>query len=206
MSRTSITMWSLLVWAYQRQKVHLAAHDASRGAASISPTAAVLERLRIGVSVDVSPSGRGGGGAVWGSTGDADALIVHELMLRLGRHAWGLIEAASIGAVPEWRPHIPEPKVRPVLRGNGKPKMRYQNNRPIACLVHIEGFTPQRAADEIRYARRRYTEWWVALSLLHEVLSEEQPLLKWHVLGIGAPAEPWRNEKAIDVLRKSLQR
>jgi hypothetical protein len=199
-------MWALLVWAYQRQKVHLSTQGASNSGRSISPTAAVLERLRVGVSIDCGRQVFTGVGGRGGDACDADASAVAYRVCLLGRQGSMLIDRASIGAIPEWRPHIPEPKVRPVLRGNGKPKMRYHNNRPIACLIDIDGFTPQRAADEIRFARRRYAEWWAALSALHDVFSEEQPLLKWHVLGIGAPAEPWRNQKAIDVLRKSLQR
>jgi hypothetical protein len=99
----------------------------------------VIERL--GVSVDVS---RRTGLA--GPRCDGDALAVHDLVLLMGKQGWCLIDSGAAGAKPEWSPAIPPLKVGPVRRGNGKPKMIYQNNRAIACELAYQGFLPDRAA------------------------------------------------------------
>lgn len=192
-ARVVTTMWALCVWTYQRQKAHLGAGSVgAAGYGSISPTGAVLERLRLGVSVD------GGGRAFGGSSGagsvcDGDALAVHGFVARMGRHARTVIDAAASGGAPDWNPAYPPARTAPVLNGKGKPKMIYDANRnPIACKLELSGFSPQRAREWVETHRERYTAWWVALSVLHDVMVELQPLRRWRVVGVGAQPEPWR--------------
>jgi hypothetical protein len=186
------TAWQLLVWTYQRQKAHLGDHRlAANGFSPISPTGAVIERLRLGVSVDVS---RGAG--FTGPRCDGDALVVHDLVLLMGKQGWCLVNSGAIGAKPEWSPTIPPLKMGPVLRGNGKPKMIYENNRAIACELAYEGFRPDRAAALIRYARECYAAWWASLAALHATLAEDQPLRRWQVTELGAAFEPWHKSQA----------
>lgn len=190
-AREVTTVWALLCWAYGRQKVHMSGDAVgAMGYGGISATGAVVERLRLGVSVDCSRRGYGGSTGAW-SASDDDALEVHRYVSRLGRHARTVIDAASVGTAPEWRPFIPPLKVGPILRGNGKPKMEYANNRPVLCLLRYDGFLPGRAWDVVAHSRQVYAEWWAALSVLCDVLTEVQPLRRWYVSGIGAEAQPW---------------
>jgi hypothetical protein len=190
--RTETTAWQLLVWTYQRQKAHLGDHRlAATGFSPISPTGAVIERLRLGVSVDVS---RGAG--VTGPRCDGDALAVHDLVLLMGKQGWCLIDSGAVGAKPEWSQTVPPLKVGPVRRGNGKPKMFYENNRAIACELAYEGFRPDRAAALIRYARECYAAWWASLAALHAALTEDQPLRRWLITELGAAFEPWHKSQA----------
>ncbi len=187
--RLPITTWQLLIWTYQRQKAHLGeGRVGATGHAAISATGAVLERMRLGVSVDTS---RGLGPAASATRCNDDALHVHGDVMRLGRYSRPLIEAALLGSPPDWQPFIPPLRCGPILRGNGQPKMLYEHNRPIACILAYDGFLPRRAAEVIRFARDSYTAWWASLSVLHEALAEGQPLKRWRVTEIGVPAEPW---------------
>lgn len=193
-SRVATTMWALAMWTYQRQKAHLGnGQVGGNGYGSISPTGAVLERLRLGVSIDCSRGGGGLAGGFGGSTCDDDAMEVHRLVLQLGKHAHLLIDAASMGAPPEWQPAYPPARTSKVVNGKGKVVMIYDHNRnAIACKLDVTGFAPGRAREWVEHHRQRYTTWWAALSVVHDALVARQPLRHWRVAGIGAQAEPWR--------------
>ena len=189
-------MWELLVWTYQAQKAHLCARDGGDSfRCGVSSTGVVVQRLMLGASIDCS--GRGSHAAAGGMACDKDALRVHGAV---GDRL--LVETASIGQIPEWRPDYPPARVSGVFRmrkGQKVPVMLYDENRnPLnACKIEITGYSPDRARRWIEHHRTVYRHWWQALADLHDRLADEQPLKRWLVRGVGAQREPWATNTSI---------
>jgi hypothetical protein len=179
-SRIPITMWELLVWTYQRQKVHKSGgRDWSLGYGG--GTGAALARLARGLPR--API------AMAAPLPHEDALTVHDYVMRLTAIERQLIiVSAELGTPPEWSPKIPPVKVVPVLRGNGKPKMLYppRRNEPIACLIGYEGVMPRQAEALRERSRAAYRAWHSALLILAEALTSLDELTRWRVAEAGA--------------------
>lgn len=207
-TRAVITMRELVEWTYATQQAHRGG-EMRIGYASISQTGLVVERLTerllLGCMVDRSF----GGAQFWGETHcDGDALAVHGVVESMphGLRA-ALIHYGSTRGVPDWQPRVEPLRVVPVAGRKGAYKGIYdRSGHCIGCCVSYDGDVPTRSiaqsmrlywpdAPRLRcvediqeHARRVYSQWWEALAILLRGLPR---LLRWRVVGIGAPCEPW---------------
>lgn len=192
-TRTAITFWALLVWAYKNEQVRFAGVSAARGfdLATYCATQSVSAALRAGIV------GRGGNGAVINGKPSAhhDADVVEALVSDLDREVqWAVIRSAEAGVMPVWDVPRRPLKVVPVLNVRGQPKMLYQPPRkePIACLAQVVGTSEADHRLAVAEARCAYFDWYTALYRMRERLLEGDTLMRWTVTSIGAEPEPWQ--------------
>lgn len=180
--RVEITAWRLAVWAYQAQQVHRAGGGGYAPGGGGSMTGLALRSLELGI---VS------GGSAAGVAPPEDALTVEWLV---GEHH-DLVEAASIGQMPDWDPRGLGCRFEPVLRGNGKPRLLYDpsGKRAIASRVTLVGIEPWRAEAIRRELRQRYAR---VVAGLHELAigcALPTTLKSWRCKGLGVEPKPWAN-------------
>jgi hypothetical protein len=190
-TRTPITMWELLVWAYKRQMVHYEPETADGPVmASGAPGLASLALL-----------GLAGGDGRWsvsaaGTTAHDDAHLVHGRVCLLTPADRDLIiDTAATGRPPVWNPEIPPHRVVPVRRGGtGGIRMIYgKSHRPIACMIDYEGVPLEEVAAIREAARDEYTHWWRLLRRVRlSITLSMTPLTRWRLAEIGAQREPWQ--------------
>jgi hypothetical protein len=189
-TRTPITTWELLVWAYKRQMVHYEPETADGPVmASGAPGLASLALLGL-----ASGDGRWSVSAA-GTTAHEDAHLVHSRVCLLAPADRDLIiGTAACGQPPVWDPDIPPYRVVPVRRGGtGGIRMIYgKSHRPIACMIDYEGVPDAEAVAIREAARATYAHWWrllrrVRLSLTLSAI----PLARWRLAEIGVAREPW---------------
>jgi hypothetical protein len=190
-TRTPITMWELLVWAYKRQMVHYEP-DVADGPSMASQAAGLASLALLGLC---SRGDEGWSINAAGTTAHKDAHIVHDRVCLLAPADRDLIiGTAARGKPPVWDPDIPAHRVVPVRRGGtGRIRMLYgTSNRPIACMIDYEG-VPEAEAVAIRLvARQTYAQWWRLLRRLRLSLTlSATHLTRWRLVDIGAQSEPW---------------
>lgn len=180
-SRTPITMWELLVWAYKRQMVRYEVdrHEPEwrTGFRSTSAT------WRLGSAMAQGGGARGSiNGA--GTTAHPDAHLVHAHVMRLEPADRDLIIAtAERGTPPDPNPVLPALRVVPVRKGGtGAPRMLYgKSGRPVACLIDYEGIPEQEARRIGQVARDTYARWRQAVLLLGCAILRQNSLSRWRV-------------------------
>lgn len=121
---------------------------------------------------------------------DPDAEAVHDAVMALGNEAGALVlYHAKTGSRPDWMPGAVS-RMRPVMRGNGKPSMVYWDHpkcrKPAYCRVTAD--PPQGRIDAARHV---YAMWWDALRGLAETLEQ---LRAYVVAGPAAAFMPWLQE------------
>lgn len=184
-SRTPITMWELLVWAYKRQMVRYEVdrHEPEwrTGFRSTSAT------WRLGSAMAEGGGARGSiNGA--GTTAHPDAHLVHAHVMRLEPADRDLIiTTAERGTSPDPNPVLPALRVVPVRKGGtGGLRMLYgKSGRPVACLIDYEGIPEQEARQIEEVARETYSRWRKAVSRLRLEVETRNALHRWQVIGPG---------------------
>lgn len=220
-TRTPITMWRLLVWAYKHELVRFAGtppqlYDTWQ---HVSETGAVMAALQAGVAVRRAIDGDWGRarGTINGRpSAHPDADVVHWVVSRhfTTEEQWALIHAGESGEPPEWNPEVPPLRVVPVRNVRGKPKMLYpadcrriaaevggdawhgSRNEPVACAIKVIGVNDSERARFLAQARLAYLDWWILLRHLRDRLVVENKLSRWRVTDVGLPMEPWETEAA----------
>lgn len=205
--RRPVTARELVEWTYAVQQAHKGGGVHS-GAAGISQTGLVIERLLIGCPIDSSL----GGACHWGQTHcDGDALAVHGLVEEMPQRArWLLIHYGTLRSVPDWRPSVMPLRCVAVPGRKGQPRGIYEGSgrKHVADEVTYEGDYPTRelarvaraawpggpslrcADDVVQYCRDEYREWRTALVAL-KINLRGCDLTGWRVVDVGAKHEPW---------------
>ena len=205
--RIPTTARELVEWTYAIQRAHRGGNPEAGGAA-ISQTGLVIERMRLGRSID----GRGGGNSWFGALHcHEDALSLHHRIESYPAVERGLIiRHGELRSMPDWQPLIMPLRVLPAPGRKGKPKGIYAHagKTQIGCELIYEGDLPTRSAarahreafpdgpvlrcaeEIIEHARRTYRLWWNSLEALANWL-EDWPLKRWRIREIGAPCRPW---------------
>lgn len=186
-TRTPISLWELLVWAYARQLVRYERCDGPVGAGrSRSATGRICDDLAAGAVI------RGSSGPV-ASRAHVDAIVVHEWVMRLPPdERYLLIDTAERRAPPDWNPRFSDVVVRPVLRPNGEVKtLKDKRGKAIASLIEFEGVGDAERAERLRRARECYTKWWRVLKVLRDAMLAVDDLTRWRITGIGAEEAPF---------------
>ncbi len=182
--RKVVDIEELLQWVYQDQ-----AADAvvSKVLGSLGPAMyrsnllAIQRHISLGMKVDCAGAGSMGNGDI-----HPDAEAVHDAVCSLKPLWIGLlIQYGKTGARPDWL-EGEGPRLVPVLRGNGKPRLEYFDpgtwRKPAYCLLQLDPLP-----EHIKFVRSVYVEWWDALTQLVEVLE----LDSHQVSGPKVKREPW---------------
>lgn len=180
--RIEITAWRLAVWAYQAQQVRRAGGGGYAPGGGGSMTGLALRSLELGI---VSRGSRAG------VAPPEDALTVDGLV---GDHR-DLVEAASIGQMPDWDPRGLGCRLEPVRRGNGKVRMVYDptGRHAIASRVALVGIEPWRAESIRRESRERYARIVAGLRELAINCALPTALKAWRCKGLGVDSAPWQH-------------
>ncbi len=159
---------------------------------------AVLQRLRLGVRVD-------GAGMRISADVDADAVIVHESVMKLGSVlATIVIRYARTGGRPSWHPdaqfrYTPQWLDRPRYHaGTGLPRKRSflvvrtiaRDGRLVSSYCPI---IPVDHPDEVDQRRLTYRLWFDGVSALSNYLSTLTGL-GFAAVSLTARAQPWLDE------------
>jgi hypothetical protein len=187
-TRTSITMWALLVWAYKRQMVRYEVDRAARPCGAGRALLAEFLRQRSGFAAE-----RGCiNGA--GTSAHDDAHVVHGHVMGLRPAERVLImTTAEAGAAPDWDPAIPPRRIVPKRKaGNGAIRRIWNpSGNVIGCEIDYVGVPDDEAALIRANARAQYEMWWRALRRLRSAMWVEERLTLWKVSRTGVDAEPW---------------
>jgi hypothetical protein len=180
--RKVVGVEALLHWTYQAQAADAVTRRVVAGLGPVgyrSGLVAVERNGLLGVRIDCA----GAGNVVSGEL-HPDAERVHDAVCSLGAEQIGLvISHAKGGTRPDWMPGA-RPRPLPVLRGNGKPIIEYDNNRrPWRCPLRWD---PD--PDHVEFMRGVWTLWWDAMDTLAERL---EGLVEHKVLGLELSRIPW---------------
>lgn len=183
----------LVVWAFRSERVDID-EGMPRLQPGISQTAKICDILERAAIVQ-------GGGS---SPESEDAIVIAAHVRKLGWHPRMTVVTYAragrrpdpmVGAVPavepaEWRqnqwgrwPKVEALGRHPVTLEDGT--VRFDDS--LGCRIRI---VPR--PEEIRRARRVYTEWVQALAHVSALLRVTQPLRRWEVTTTLPPAQPWR--------------
>ena len=193
-----ISLWELMLWAYQREMVRFSAGDLAKSVHAAQSSmawamAALLEGRRSGGehNHDFAPCAH------------EDALLVHVETLRLVEAAppgerWAafelLVRNAERGTLPCWDPDLEGAfKMVGVFKPNGKPHMiTDQDRHAIACLIVQEGVSEEEKQVIRTKARAAYAKWWAMMAEISLAIHRHPTgLTRWRLNGIGAPRLPW---------------
>ncbi|GAB4368106.1 MAG: hypothetical protein Kow00114_27140 [Kiloniellaceae bacterium] len=183
--KEEIDIERLLVWTYHNKAAHkVTARITTRLAPAgfVSNAHGVLRMAALGCRIDnLAGAGFAGAGDL-----DPDAEAVHEAVLALPVSEGALVlQHALSGTRPDWLPGAAA-RMRPVLRGNGRPEMVYWDppkcRKPAYCRV-----TADPSQSSIDFARGLYRCWWGALFRLAGTLR----LRQFMVTGPAVLQEPW---------------
>lgn len=198
--REPIGMWPLLVWAFRREWVRFSCGSLFRpGRVSQSSMAWAMA---------AGESGERGGAEEmdydFAPCCHVDALEVYGAVLLVmddepdgeaKRRAFQLlIKHAEAGMAPVWDPPVPDIRIRPMLRTNGKVQHFFsKRGHAIACALAYEGF-PDDERRVIRAAARvRYEDWCRLMDGVIDMLGVGAPGLKRFIVnGLGVARSPWR--------------
>lgn len=174
----------LVVWTYQQQAAdRVVARQGGRYYPSSGgdSAAAVARRMSIGVAVDCAGSAAYDAGHL-----HPDADLVHAHVVGFPSLVAGMIiRHGRAGTRPDWEEEGVQ--LRPILRGNGKPKIVYHDTagrQPAYCPVVADP-----CHEHVDFVRRQYVAWWDGLK---ELAAGLDGLLSDHVVTPPAtPRCPW---------------
>lgn len=179
----------LLIWAYQKQRVHMAGRGEGEGIASLfmgaGNGAAMDAYLSLGCCIDTPDAGTRLAAGSTTNYADPVAEAVHACVLGV-RDRGLVIQHAQAASRPDWMPGVVIRCV-PVLNKRGKPTMEYANvekSRPLYCYYT---WTPCRP-EHLALARGLWVAWWDAVETVRIVLGRQ---LRRSLTGPREAREPW---------------
>lgn len=183
--RQVVDIERLVVWTYQQQAAdRVVARQGGRfypSGGGGDSVAAVARRMSLGVSIDCAGSVAYDAGHL-----HPDADMVHARVVRFPSLVAGMIiRHGRAGTRPDWEEG--GVRLRPILRGNGKPRIVYHDTGgryPAYCPVVADP-----CADHVEFARGQYVAWWDGLNAL---AADLDGLLRDHVVTPpNTPRTPW---------------